>query len=92
MSVDAEGYIWSARWNGSAVYRYSPDGEEVLRIDMPTPKISCVAFGIDDYETLLISSAREDQAIGLDNVAGDLFRMKVGVAGRPELLSRVGLR
>ena len=91
MTVDTEGYIWSARWNGGAVYRYSPEGEQVLRVEMPTPKISCVAFGKDDYKTLLISSAREDQAIGLDNVAGDLFYAQTDVAGQAELRSRVKL-
>ena len=91
MTVDTEGYIWSARWNGGAVYRYDTEGNEVLKIEMPTPKISCVAFGKEDYKTLLISSAREDQAIGLDNVAGDLFYAQTEVAGRAELRSRIGL-
>ena len=92
MTVDTEGYIWSARWNGSAVYRYSPDGEEVLRIELPTPKISCVAFGKQDYKTLLISSAREDQNICEDQVAGDLFYLPTeDFTGRPELRSRVKL-
>lgn len=52
LTVDTDGYIWSARWNRSAVYRYSPAGEKVLRIELPTPKISCVAFGKKDDKTL----------------------------------------
>ena len=91
MTVDSEGYIWSARWNGSAVYRYSPEGQEVLRIDLPTPKVSCVAFGGADYHQLLISTAREGQAIAKDNVAGELFHLRVAFTGQPELLSRIGL-
>ena len=91
MTVDTEGYIWSARWNGSAVYRYNLEGEEVARIELPTPKVSCVAFGSGDYKKMLISSAREDEAISEDIVAGDLFHLQAEVAGQPELLSKIDL-
>ena len=37
MTVDTEGYIWSARWNGSHVYRYSPEGKQVMDIKLPVP-------------------------------------------------------
>jgi len=89
MTVDAEGFIWSARWNGGAVYCYSPDGEEVLKIELPTPKVSCVAFGGPELKKMLISTAREDQDIGLDNVAGDLLHLHCGIQGRPEHLSQI---
>lgn len=91
LTVDAEGYLWSARFNGGAVYRYRPDGKKVQKVTLPTPKISCVAFSGEDYSELLISSAREDQAIGLDNVAGDLFHLPMPIKGRAELLSRVAI-
>ena len=45
LTVDAEGYVWSARWNGSHLFRYSPEGEEVLRIPFPALKVSSVTFG-----------------------------------------------
>ena len=32
MTVDREGYIWSARWDGGCLVRYTPDGKENLRI------------------------------------------------------------
>lgn len=89
MTVDDEGYIWSARWGNGHVYRYSPDGKEVLRIPLPTPKVSCVTLGTESYKRLIISTAREDQDIGMDNVAGDLFHLQVEVKGRPELLSQI---
>ena len=32
LTVDAEGFLWSARWNGSCIVRFSPEGREVLRV------------------------------------------------------------
>ncbi|MEM6403827.1 MAG: SMP-30/gluconolactonase/LRE family protein, partial [Cyanobacteria bacterium P01_D01_bin.116] len=49
MTVDSEGYIWSARWDGKHLYRYAPNGTEVLRIEFPALKVSCIAFGGSDY-------------------------------------------
>lgn len=98
MTVDSEGYIWSARWDGSHVYRYNPDGKEVMRIELPPSKISCVTFGGENYDRLFISSARGDDRC--DSVtekwtdrdpAGDLFHLQTGIKGRPELLSRIYL-
>jgi len=45
LAVDHEGHLWSARWDGSAVYRYAPDGREVGRIDFAAKKITSVTFG-----------------------------------------------
>ncbi|MBS3762525.1 MAG: SMP-30/gluconolactonase/LRE family protein, partial [Planctomycetes bacterium] len=33
MTVDSEGCVWVAFWGGSRIARYSPDGEELERID-----------------------------------------------------------
>ncbi len=38
MTVDSEDHIWSARWDGGCVCRYSPNGEEVLRIRIANAK------------------------------------------------------
>ena len=99
MTIDSEGYIWSARWDGSHVYRYDPDGKEVMRIELPASKISCVSFGGEDYDRLLISSARGDDKCDSmtekwlrdrQDPSGNLFHLQTGVKGRPELLSRIG--
>ena len=43
MTVDVEGYVWSARWDGGCLVRYAPDGREVLRISFPARKVSSVS-------------------------------------------------
>jgi len=45
MTVDAEGHVWSARWNGWCVVRHDPEGEEVERVELPARKVSAVTFG-----------------------------------------------
>lgn len=96
MTIDAEGFIWSARWNGSSVHRYKPNGEHHSKIDLPTEKVSCVTFGGKDYDQIFISTARGDNAPnsgkpGYNSAAGDIFYMKADVKGRPERFSCIKL-
>ena len=98
LTVDSQGYIWSARWDGGHLYRYSPDGKEVMRIPFPTSKVSCVTFGGENYDRMFISTARDgNKCVSVrdkwsqDNPAGDIFHLQTGVRGRPELLSRICL-
>jgi sugar lactone lactonase YvrE len=92
MTVDAEGYVWSAQWDGSALIRIAPDGNEVHRIPFPAKKVSSVIFGGNDYRDAYVTTAnvngREDEGPG----AGALFRVNLGVKGRPEFQSRIGLQ
>ena len=98
MTVDSENYIWSARWDGGHLHRYSPDGQEVMRISLPTGKVSCVTFGGESYDRMFISTARDgNKCVSFqekwlpDNPAGDIFHLQTGIKGRPELLSRICL-
>jgi hypothetical protein len=52
MTVDAQSYIWSARWDGVALYRYTPDGIEERRYDFPALKVSSVIFGGEDLQDI----------------------------------------
>lgn len=92
LTVDADGYIWSARWDGSAVYRYSPSGVEERHIYFPARKVSSVTFGGDDLSDLYVTTAlskgtKADEGEG----AGALFRLRNGVRGQPEFFSRIKL-
>ena len=52
MTVDAEGFVWSAQWYGEQVVRYDPDGAVERRIPMPVQQVSCVMFGGPDLTDL----------------------------------------
>ena len=92
LTVDAEGYVWSARWNGSALYRYTPDAVVERRIDFPAHKVACMTFAGDDLSDLYVTTAlhngnKAEEGEG----AGVLFRLQPGIRGLPEFFSRVKL-
>lgn len=90
LTVDAEGYVWSARWDGAAAYRYAPDGTEVLRLEMPARKVSSLTFGGADLGDLYLTTALAAGTKATEGAgAGALFRLRPGVRGAPEFCSRV---
>jgi D-xylonolactonase len=91
MTVDAEGYIWSARWDGYCLVRYAPDGKEVSRIKFPVRKVSSVTFGGPDYRDMYVTTAGGKNKAEEGAQAGTLFRLRPGVQGIPEFVSRVKL-
>jgi D-xylonolactonase len=92
MTVDADGYVWSARAMGGAVYRYSPAGEEDTVIPFPTANVpSSVAFGGNDLSEMYVTTIGGDVREESGPDAGVLFRLRPGVMGRLEHFSRVGL-
>jgi D-xylonolactonase len=91
MTVDAEGYVWSARWDGNALFRYAPDGREVLRVPFPAKKVSCPTFGGEDCMDLYVTCAGGADKAAEGPGAGALFRVRLGIRGVPECLSRVRL-
>lgn len=85
VSVDAEGYVWVAIWEGWCVHRYSPGGELDTVVKMPVSQVTSCAFGGDDLEDLYITSARDDlsaEQLRDEPLAGGLFRVRPGVRGR----------
>ena len=99
MTVDSEGFVWSAQWFGEQVVRYDPDGAVERRIKMPMKQISCVAFSGPDLDELLISSAGANFESDLappsydwnaSNIGGPLYRLKVEVQGKLEHRGKFG--
>ena len=91
MTVDAEGYVWSARWNGSSLYRYTPHGTEERRVRFPAKKVSSVVFGGEDLMDIYVTTAGGQNKAEEGAGAGALFRLNLGIRGKPEFLSRIGL-
>ncbi len=83
LTVDAEGGVWTAISNQSAVHRYSADGrlEEVLEV--PARKVTACTFGGERLDELFITTSREGIPEGEDPLAGSLFRAVPSVAGLP---------
>jgi D-xylonolactonase len=90
MCVDADGNIWSARWDGNALYHYAADGTALGRVPFPVRKVSSVAFGGADFGTAYVTTAGGDQRGDIEgDLAGSLFRVNLGVKGKPVFFSRV---
>lgn len=91
MTVDAEGYVWSARWDGGALVRLTPQGVEESRIGFPVKKVSCVTFGGEDLTDIYVTTAGGYNKAEEGALAGALFRLRLGIRGVPEFFSRIGL-
>ena len=85
--VDAEGHLWVALWDGSAVHRYTAQGELELVIEVPATRVTKPAFGGPELEDLYITTA----AVGHpeEPLAGDLFRLR-GLGVRGQRIHRFG--
>jgi D-xylonolactonase len=91
MTVDAEGYVWSAIWGGGCLLRFAPDGTETLRIPFPAHNVSSVTFGGDDYTDLYVTTAGGEDTAAHGERAGALFRLRLGIQGVPECRSMIAV-
>jgi sugar lactone lactonase YvrE len=88
LTVDAEGYVWSAKWAGWRIVRYAPDGRIDRVVDLPVQCPTSVAFGGPDLDQLYITSGRKglsERSLQAGPLAGRLLVLdSPGVTGRPE--------
>ncbi|MEZ2128100.1 MULTISPECIES: SMP-30/gluconolactonase/LRE family protein [unclassified Sinorhizobium] len=86
LTVDAEGGVWCAIWDGWRVDRYLPNGKLDLSIPMPVPRPTSVAFGGAGLETLFITTARTRlpaSTLAEAPLSGGLFSCKPRQSGLP---------
>mgnify|MGYP001240955474 CR=1 FL=1 len=91
LTVDSNGDVWSARWDGSALYQYTADGNEKQRIDFPVLKVSSVTFGGPNYSDIYVTTAGGQNKTYEGTNAGALFRIRNGGQGVAEFASRIYL-
>ena len=87
MTVDAEGFVWSAQFDRWAIHRYAPDGRLERAVRMPVQRPTTCMFGGSDLATLYVTSARMDltpEALAAQPQAGGVFALEPGVRGLPE--------
>ena len=85
-TVDAEGYVWNARWEGGSVIRFAPDGAVDVVVTIPASRVTCCAFGGDDLDTLYVTTSRlhlTEKELAMQPQAGGVFALKPGVRGLP---------
>ena len=79
-TMDAEGYIWNARWDGSCLLRLTPCGEVDRIIELPVSRPTSCVFGGPELTTLYITSAASPLNHPLD---GAVLAIEVDVPGKP---------
>jgi D-xylonolactonase len=91
MAVDERGDLWSARWDGGALFHYTPDGRLLGRVPFPARKVSSVTFAGPGWRDVYVTCAGGSDKASEGPGAGALYRTTLGVAGRPPFRSRIGL-
>lgn len=89
MTVDSEGYVWSAFWDGNKLLRFAPDGTRETTVEFTPRKVSSVTFGGDDYETAYVTTACVASRAVEGGRAGSLYRVDPGTTGREEFRSAI---
>jgi sugar lactone lactonase YvrE len=82
LTVDADGTVWVALWDGWGLRRFAPDGRLLATVEVPAQRVTSCAFGGPDLSTLYVTTARA----GLRDFAGQqhagaLFACTPGVVG-----------
>ncbi len=93
MTIDKYDHIWSANWDGSNLYRYSPNGEKILEINFPVKKVSSLTFGGSNYSDIFVTTATNGNSEAEEGKgAGGIFQINANIKGKTEYLSNISLQ
>lgn len=87
-TIDADGHLWNARWGGSRVVRFAPDGKVVQSLGVPVAQPSCVSFGGPGLSSIYASTAwrqLSEAERAAQPLAGGVFGLALqDIRGLPE--------
>jgi sugar lactone lactonase YvrE len=86
LTVDSEGAVWVAYWEGWRVSRYLPDGTLDAVVELPVAKVTSCTFGGQDLRELYVTTAAYElspQERRAQPAAGGIFRVRVDTPGLP---------
>jgi sugar lactone lactonase YvrE len=85
-TVDADGFLWSAQFDGGCLIRYAPDGRIDRVVRLPVSKPASCVFGGPGRRQLFVTTATrglDERRLREEPLAGHLLVIDVGVAGLP---------
>uniref|UniRef100_A0A182QX45 Regucalcin n=1 Tax=Anopheles farauti TaxID=69004 RepID=A0A182QX45_9DIPT len=84
MTIDTEGNLFVACFNGSRVLKISPDKKILQEIKIPAPQVTSVAFGGPNLDELYVTTAAKEFSGPQKDPAGATFRVTgLGAKGLP---------
>jgi len=89
LTVDADGFVWSAIWDGGCLLRIDPDGALERTVTLPVPRPTSCALGGEDGRTLYVTSARVGLSAGTlarSPDSGGVFALDAPAGGLPEAM------
>lgn len=87
LTVDSDGYVWSAQTGNGQVIRYHPNGKIDQIIKFPVPRTTSCIFGGEDRNILYVTTARETMNQDLIEkypLSGSVFSIKTTAKGLHE--------
>jgi sugar lactone lactonase YvrE len=87
-AIDSQGFLWNARFAGSCLIRFAPDGRVDRRIELPVTNPTCCCFGGPDLKTLYVTSARfglSAEQLARNPAEGAVLALSTGVSGQPSV-------
>jgi len=86
MTIDSEGMLWIAHWEGWQVARWDPStGNKIDAIHLPVSLVTSICFGGENMDEMFITSARvglTDEQLAEEPLAGSSFIIsKTGFKG-----------
>ncbi len=101
MTVDAEGYVWSAQWYGKCIMRYDPDGKVERRLETPARQTTSLIFGGADFTDMYITTAAKPAWLHMipkaydfsdtTNLGGPVYKCNLGIKGKPEFIADIDI-
>ncbi len=95
LTIDQQGNLWSALWDGWCVVQFTPSGTEIQRVKLPVQRPTCPIFGGRDLTHLYITSASvglSQQEIQQGFYAGDLFCVTTQLPGLTSSRFKLGVQ
>ena len=86
-TVDSQGHLWCALYNGWRIARFAPDGTLSSSIDLPVQCPTSCQFGGPDLTRLFVTTASQrltPDELAKQPLAGALLLLDVGARGLPE--------
>jgi sugar lactone lactonase YvrE len=87
MTIDSEGMLWVALWDGHCISRWNPNtGECLKKVELPVSRVTSCCFGGPDFDELYITTASiglTKEQLELEPLAGRVFKYRPGVTGMP---------